>query len=394
MPDQTTIRLFTEHLQVEDEREVPVEERGEVLRRRSVTLDQAEAARLSQVSSADVAPSISFTLFDDISVEGRITGIESAEQGSTIFTGIIEQRGQVPEGSFILIKQGDPASGGYVMVDIHSGMRQFEIRTVGSGSYEVLEIDAFAPKPCTVLRPKGEDPEAADNVPFVQATPLQVDTVSALILYTTKAVQAADNSEQKLRDLITMGIAKLNAALKDSKTECQVSAIPVYAPWWEEGDDTLSADISQMKNSPRIKQLREEHKGDVVALIREPDGIDLGVAWCMGESPTSFKGSAFCAVAFTHISRYAVLAHEIGHLLGCDHNYDSRQCAKVPYAYGQWFEGNSGAVWGTVMSYEGDRILHFSNPDVSHDGKPTGKAEERDNARRIRSTKATVSKYF
>lgn len=46
------------------------------------------------------------------------------------------------------------------------------------------------------------------------------------------------------------------------------------------------------------------------------------------------------------------------------------------------------------MSYEGSRVLFFSNPDVAWDGQPTGLAGARDNARRIWETRATVAAFF
>jgi len=88
------------------------------------------------------------------------------------------------------------------------------------------------------------------------------------------------------------------------------------------------------------------------------------------------------------------MGHEIGHTLGCDHNLAASQCGIVSYAYGQWFYGDSGTLWGTMMSYTGSRVLFFSNPNVLWDGQPTGLAGTRDNARRIRETKATVAAFF
>jgi len=42
---------------------------------------------------------------------------------------------------------------------------------------------------------------------------------------------------------------------------------------------------------------------------------------------------------------------------------------------------------------EQERVLHFSNPDVYHEGDPTGCPVDGDNARTIRETKGIVSDY-
>jgi len=67
------------------------------------------------------------------------------------------------------------------------------------------------------------------------------------------------------------------------------------------------------------------------------------------------------------------LVHEMGHNQGCNHNREDRgEGCGTGYHHGWHFIGNSGTEWGTVMSYPGVRIPNFSNPNIYHDGQPTG----------------------
>jgi hypothetical protein len=67
-------------------------------------------------------------------------------------------------------------------------------------------------------------------------------------------------------------------------------------------------------------------------------------------------------------------AHELGHLLGCQHDrQNAEQAGFYPYSYGWRFIGQSGIEFRTVMAiYSGLQIPHFSNPNVFYDGVPTG----------------------
>jgi len=93
-----------------------------------------------------------------------------------------------------------------------------------------------------------------------------------------------------------------------------------------------------------------------------------GYGWC-----TASAAKAFTVEKWDRAVNTWTLAHEIGHNQACGHNReDDNGCAGTSAAYGYYFDGNSGIQWGTVMSYPGTRIPHYSNPNVLFDGQPTG----------------------
>jgi hypothetical protein len=97
-----------------------------------------------------------------------------------------------------------------------------------------------------------------------------------------------------------------------------------------------------------------------------------------------------------------LLAHEIGHNLGCCHGPgDEGGCAPgggaFSYSNGHRFPVDD-PQYRTVMTYfPGLVVGHFSNPDVRYEGHPTGVFEgdlfEADNARTIRETAFVVANF-
>jgi hypothetical protein len=93
-----------------------------------------------------------------------------------------------------------------------------------------------------------------------------------------------------------------------------------------------------------------------------------------------------------------VLQHEIGHNLGAMHDRDNSDADSLyPYGYGHRFTGVDGKVYRTAMCYApGRRVNHYSNPDVSVHGVPTGVASgglAADNARGFETTAVAVADY-
>ena len=95
-----------------------------------------------------------------------------------------------------------------------------------------------------------------------------------------------------------------------------------------------------------------------------------------------------CAVA--NVS----FAHELGHLLGARHNPEADPSTS-PYPYGHGYQQPAGP-WRTVMAYACatttcPRLEHWSNPNVSISGRPTGTAATHDNARVLNERAGTVA---
>lgn len=147
-----------------------------------------------------------------------------------------------------------------------------------------------------------------------------------------------------------------------------------------------------------VHSLRNKYSADVCVLF-------LNKRDKCGEAKTikAEPNTAFCIVhPGTGCIQTFSVAHEIGHLIGCRHNY-SHDANIVPYMYGHGYyhyeANNTDASWRTIMSYDNScpngcqPILYWSNPDVYYNGLPTGTSSIAHNARVWNERAGTVSVF-
>ena len=135
----------------------------------------------------------------------------------------------------------------------------------------------------------------------------------------------------------------------------------------------------------------------MVSLMVE-SGSACGVGFVMRSPGAGFASSAFQVTARSCAVGNLSFAHEHGHNMGFEHdpaNGTTPANASFPYSFGHFVNGS----YRTVMSYSTQcssgctRVAHFSNPDILHNGVPTGIADQRDNARSGDATAPIVAKF-
>ncbi|MEZ4519761.1 MAG: M12 family metallo-peptidase, partial [Chloroflexota bacterium] len=124
---------------------------------------------------------------------------------------------------------------------------------------------------------------------------------------------------------------------------------------------------------------RKSSSADLVNLIVSTgtDGA-CGLAYQMNEMESWFADYAFGVTALDYEGNYTcsslTLAHEIGHGMGNAHDRANTNTQPLfPYSYGYQ---DPASQFRTIMAYDCpggcNRINHWSSPDVSYNGDPTG----------------------
>ncbi len=230
--------------------------------------------------------------------------------------------------------------------------------------------------------------------------------VGLMVLYTPKAAQELSGL-LGVESRIRLAVGQVNAALKYSGTKALVRLVHAGQIEYNSTGD-LQTDLQNMTFGvgpvmPKVHDLRWEHRADLVSLWVESNAGNLmhGSAWML----TSFDPApafGFNAIEGIYCNT-SVLAHEIGHNLGCNHatnDVGGFLQGAFTNSHGYRFSvtnASNGVVNGfrTIMAYgAGRQIGYFSNPAINFWGQPTGDTNWANNAFTIEQTAPMVGSYM
>ena len=229
-------------------------------------------------------------------------------------------------------------------------------------------------------------------------------TIDVLFVYGTET-QTTYGSQDGVKARANALIERTNKAFENSLINGKVRNVAVRKVEYTEAA-TLDIDLDLLTSKKgtddpngamdEVHEWRDEVGADVVNFIRSKGAAGAsGRAWYLS-NPEGSPNMAFSVAAGDSFS------HELGHNLGGMHDRGTLNqpgigggdpgSAIFPYAFGYVMPNNEG----TIMSYS-NGPLHFSNPEVSYGGYPTGVAEgdpsAADNAKAFNKTIPVVSKY-
>lgn len=233
------------------------------------------------------------------------------------------------------------------------------------------------------------------------------ERIDVLVAWSPEAEMQAESSGG-IAALVAAAEASANAAYKASGILTRLEVVYASLIDIAQSPSGMAADLYAISDpndgiADILHPLRDALAADMVAFIGKTDANYCGIAWLMTSNGPESAGSMFSVTAWGCLGGQ-VLAHELGHNMGCCHAPgDGGGCTSgglYPYSVGHRFVGSSGQQYRTIMAYSpGVRIDRFANPDVLYNGVPTGEpvpvdgASGRHNARTINETMGTIAAF-
>ena len=224
-------------------------------------------------------------------------------------------------------------------------------------------------------------------------------TLKVFIAYTSQAETWAA-SQGGIQNIIDGAMLNAQNVLDNQQNGDQiVLAGSVLVVYTEDPDTGMNDDLNYLTSATdgvmdEVHQLRKQSNADIVSLFVS-NNITGGLGWVLNNDVNGQYQNAFNAVRVQQASWGYTLIHEIGHNMGMHHEKDQYTTLPTPlysYAWGWYWQGNSGTTFGSVMSYTGTDVPYYSNPNETYDGVFTGTATA-NNAQVFRNTKHVVAFY-
>jgi hypothetical protein len=367
-----------------------------VKRQREVVIDPEV---MSALIAQPVPARLTLNLFSNLSFKAVLHRREMPGPGRVVLSG---QLAGIPGSTVVLASQGEVVIGSVSI----PGRDIWRIGYAGPGVHRIIELDPSKRAPCGVTVDNAVRTDADLGLQAVVAPPPLLGSASAIsqvdvmVVYTPQA-RASAGSTDAMNAAIDAAVMEANLVYARSLVNMQIRLVHrAEVAYTESG--IMQTDLNRVRDNgdgfmDNVHTLRNTYGADLVCLVTDSSSGEAGLAGVMLTPSTSFAPNAFSVVLRSDLVGYYTFAHELGHNMGCSHDRaNSTFGGAYSYAYGHALSVG-GFSYGTVMSYEGVGIPHFSNPEVLYRGVPTGIAEgspnSADNARVLNNTAPIASAF-
>ena len=201
----------------------------------------------------------------------------------------------------------------------------------------------------------------------------------------------------------TLAMESVNIAFENSEISGEVNYTGVLYNDFTTNEFNLGGDLQRLSTEQNIENLRNEHCADLVVLITNagymiPTNTPPFFSSISGIAQT-FTGDKENAFAIVEVRSLIfprwTFAHELAHLLGALHNRPSNggDNDEDVCTHAWAFDDSQGDRKSTIVAFSGERVLHYSNPDISFNGGVTGTMDD-NNAGGMQKNICTVADFI
>ena len=322
-----------------------------------------------------------------VSIDGRMVEFSPLHTTTHEQVNAISVRGRVgDQGSFVLARGPVGVEGNawindraYTIRGTHNGelrVTRFHHHDRACAGAMIPESGNASPHPQTqgssFETARGSDDPLSTRILIVYDQ-LAENDVSDMLAFAAAIVETANTSYNN-SDISTMGLELAGIHKIENRPDGNSGVI--LRQLTNQHDLTFDS----------IHRVRDALDADIVAHLTELNDA-CGRGWLSPNNGSFMFTTTDVDCALGNLS----FAHEVGHNQGCTHDPDNAGGAYVEYGYGHRWDSNR---YRSVMAYSpGSRLMYFSNPDVTHNGFPTGIANQRDNARVLELTQNTMANH-
>lgn len=280
-------------------------------------------------------------------------------------------------------------------------------RSAGTFQHSLNLVDSNSLPPDLVLgeaslQSLADSPSKAGNpdLPQAQCFGAADEPIDVLVVYSPEAFSQADDDLDLLRNRLENSEAKANTTLVESNVSARINIVavePAPASLIEEG---TTIDLVHARENEQLRAMRRQHRADVVVYL-VGGGLDNGQGYCGLTRAQRRAGDKFFGMGYDFYDSAVLvlvhdcmvlendLSHEIGHIVGLDHNPQnsagSQSTNIFPFAFGHYVSPHFRDDMSSRAPCPNDcpRKMFFSDPTMLSHGYPRGTAS-RNNAETYR----------